>query len=377
MIRNLLRFACTIGLLTSVITPVLAGVALEDTFNYVDGPTMIAAGWVDTPVGTPAVSNTYFFSGSGSAFIGNAPANQPPVIADQTTARLGNTVTYKELGVTLTEDWTITANVAMAGYSRAVQIGLGDATTGAGYSLHWNGGNPTTHAGHGFFTLVAQSNWDVLNPTETNPAGGASGTNLATAITGTPKAAFPTGYALPDPIFFDEDPGEPVVNKINYTPESVFLGYSELKLSWSPETNVLEAHINNEQIPDDETLITAFDFDDLGFPPFYTSFSRVYLSGGTNTFIDSVLVESSQITVDPNDPGDFDADGDVDGRDFLAWQRGESTTPLSSADLLEWQENYGAGGLVAAATAVPEPGTSALLTALVGLLGVTRRRKDG
>jgi Ca2+-binding RTX toxin-like protein len=41
--------------------------------------------------------------------------------------------------------------------------------------------------------------------------------------------------------------------------------------------------------------------------------------------------------------GDFDADGDVDGRDFLAWQRGESPVPLSSGDLALWQEEYGGG----------------------------------
>jgi hypothetical protein len=40
-------------------------------------------------------------------------------------------------------------------------------------------------------------------------------------------------------------------------------------------------------------------------------------------------------------PGDFDGNGNVDGRDFLAWQRGGSPTPLSSSDLADWQENYG------------------------------------
>jgi hypothetical protein len=42
-----------------------------------------------------------------------------------------------------------------------------------------------------------------------------------------------------------------------------------------------------------------------------------------------------------NSPGDFDSDGDVDGRDFLRWQRGQSTTPLSSGDLADWRNNYG------------------------------------
>jgi hypothetical protein len=47
--------------------------------------------------------------------------------------------------------------------------------------------------------------------------------------------------------------------------------------------------------------------------------------------------------------GDFDADGDVDGRDFLIWQRNPGV-----GDLSDWQANYGAGAL-AANTAVPEP----------------------
>jgi hypothetical protein len=65
--------------------------------------------------------------------------------------------------------------------------------------------------------------------------------------------------------------------------------------------------------------------------------------------------------------GDFDSDGDVDGRDFLAWQRGNSPTPLSASDLADWQGNYGFGAL-AATTAVPEPGCLALLFPLAFLL---------
>ncbi|MCA9259886.1 MAG: hypothetical protein KDA61_11830, partial [Planctomycetales bacterium] len=38
--------------------------------------------------------------------------------------------------------------------------------------------------------------------------------------------------------------------------------------------------------------------------------------------------------------GDFDGDADVDGHDFLFWQRGLSPTPLSSADLGDWQANF-------------------------------------
>ena len=62
-------------------------------------------------------------------------------------------------------------------------------------------------------------------------------------------------------------------------------------------------------------------------------------------------------------PGDFDGDGDVDGADFLAWQRTDGT----AAGLNEWQNNFGAVAPIAASTIVPEPST--LLLAL--LLAIT------
>jgi hypothetical protein len=70
--------------------------------------------------------------------------------------------------------------------------------------------------------------------------------------------------------------------------------------------------------------------------------------------------------------GDFDFDGDVDGRDFLIWQRGGSPSPLSPTDLADWQANYGSGSFVAANVAVPEP-SSLLLVAGVGLFFLKRR----
>jgi hypothetical protein len=67
--------------------------------------------------------------------------------------------------------------------------------------------------------------------------------------------------------------------------------------------------------------------------------------------------------------GDFDGDLDVDGRDFLKWQRGESFSPLSAGDLADWQANFGVGMLTATSVAVPEPGACLLLTlALCGIL---------
>jgi hypothetical protein len=61
--------------------------------------------------------------------------------------------------------------------------------------------------------------------------------------------------------------------------------------------------------------------------------------------------------------GDFDDDGDVDGQDFLAWQRGLSPSSLSPIDLADWQGAYG-GGPLAAVSSVPEPSSICLVVLL-------------
>jgi len=77
-------------------------------------------------------------------------------------------------------------------------------------------------------------------------------------------------------------------------------------------------------------------------------------------------------------PSDFDGDGDVDGSDLLAWQRGESPNPLSPMDLAAWQTNFGAASLAALST-VPEPSALAmlLLAAVLGMASGRRRGSNG
>ena len=59
--------------------------------------------------------------------------------------------------------------------------------------------------------------------------------------------------------------------------------------------------------------------------------------------------------------GDFDSDGVVDGTDFLKWQRGESPTPMSMADLADWRNNFGVVPIAQTERSVPEPSTLLLL----------------
>jgi glucose/arabinose dehydrogenase len=75
-------------------------------------------------------------------------------------------------------------------------------------------------------------------------------------------------------------------------------------------------------------------------------------------------------------PGDFDEDLDVDGRDFLIWQRGGSPDPFSAQDLSDWQLAYGtslSGPL--SAVNVPEPGAGILISVMLAAGGSLWLRK--
>lgn len=67
--------------------------------------------------------------------------------------------------------------------------------------------------------------------------------------------------------------------------------------------------------------------------------------------------------------GDFDGDGDVDGRDFLAWQRNPSV-----GNLADWQANYNNGSLSALA-AVPEPSALVLVICAIGFYSSASSRR--
>jgi hypothetical protein len=71
-------------------------------------------------------------------------------------------------------------------------------------------------------------------------------------------------------------------------------------------------------------------------------------------------------------PGDYDSDDDVDGNDFLVWQRGGSPNGASSGDLTLWRENFGNSDALVAVANVPEPSGLALL--LTGLLAMIPAR---
>jgi len=117
-------------------------------------------------------------------------------------------------------------------------------------------------------------------------------------------------------------------------------------------------------------ILQANGLSGLDGATFGTYFSVAGAVGGANYKLTSLLTSGQA--------GDFDGDGDVDGADFLTWQRGGSPSPLSPGDLATWKANFGAAVTVNAAAsvgAVPEP--TALFSAMVALcgLGVWRSRR--
>ena len=108
------------------------------------------------------------------------------------------------------------------------------------------------------------------------------------------------------------------------------------------------------------------------FPDIDVTLGTSNFLGGADPTIafDNVIVE-----FEPFGDADFDDDGDTDGADFLAWQRGESPTSFSPQDLDQWRTSYGTANgqaAISAASLVPEPQSIVLLC--MSLLTVCARR---
>jgi len=128
---------------------------------------------------------------------------------------------------------------------------------------------------------------------------------------------------------------------------------------WSASQNASATRLTEVQ----ENGTTTFD----NLTPF--ELGQIFI-GGEQDFLFQFLLEGEDIPMDGvvvfELPGDFDGDNSVNGADFLAWQRGDSLSSLSSADLADWQENFGRsvitnGSVSSANTVVPESSAIALL----------------
>jgi len=116
------------------------------------------------------------------------------------------------------------------------------------------------------------------------------------------------------------------------------------------------------------------------------------LSSGTNFGEVDVDFYAYRLGVfGPNENADFDGDGDVDGADFLVWQRGfgltgnatpsngdaNGDTNVDSLDLAIWERQFGVApsGFQSLAAPVPEPASVVLLALAAPALWVVFRRR--
>jgi len=120
------------------------------------------------------------------------------------------------------------------------------------------------------------------------------------------------------------------------------------------------------------------------------SFSAAGISGTITIHPGGDLGTPGTFGVETANDADFDGDNDVDGNDFLIWQRGlgvgatngtgdaDGNGVVDAADLAVWRTQFGGPPAVSAASAVPEPMTLALggLAILaLSLSGRSRRAK--
>ncbi|HEX6961087.1 MAG TPA: PEP-CTERM sorting domain-containing protein, partial [Lacipirellula sp.] len=141
-----------------------------------------------------------------------------------------------------------------------------------------------------------------------------------------------------------------------------------------------EAGVDAEVTWEISTTAAGFNSLRMGGP------SGLSSAGSGAMGFDNVLLQLVDAAAPGND-ADFDADGDVDGADFLTWQRNlgaagalaqgdaDGNGTIELADLDVWKQQFSAGAAVPALAAIPEPTTVALsaLAILAGLAASRRR----
>jgi hypothetical protein len=126
----------------------------------------------------------------------------------------------------------------------------------------------------------------------------------------------------------------------------------------------LEVTLANGFVP---SVGNMFTFITTAANGVFGEFESLQLPGGFQWDVDYLSNSVVLKVIGLGSAGDFDGDGDVDGRDFLVWQRNPSIGNLS-----DWQANFGNGSL-RAVTAVPEP-ARVLLMAFASVALSWRRR---
>ena len=176
---------------------------------------------------------------------------------DSQTAKANNGVNYRELGTTITEDFTLTFKMIHSNYSRLNMVGLLNSDGTQGYAVGWSTGLDSNFNGNGFVLIKKMditAPWDNFLTT---------GTTISSSYANTEHPA--TGYAIngTDPVTYD----------------TTFAGLAEIKLTWDASSGLLTIYVNGVQ------KLTATDTD-------FGSFSRVYIRGNVYGVVDDISLST-------------------------------------------------------------------------------------
>ncbi len=148
--------------------------------------------------------------------------------------------------------------------------------------------------------------------------------------------------------------------------------------------------LNGEDAFNDPIYFNASGYygNSFSYGPGSTAALRAFDTYKIGLFVDFALIDLSLEGADiAGSPGDFDLDGDIDGADFLRWQReygtmveppgsgadGDGSGQVDSGDLAIWQQHYGGiEMLTASSQQIPEP-ASCTLTIVICLVATIHR----
>jgi hypothetical protein len=133
------------------------------------------------------------------------------------------------------------------------------------------------------------------------------------------------------------------------------------------------------------------DLNEIPIINFWLSGNNVSNIGPTNGQMQEMIIHSFSYTplADPLISADFDGDSDVDGADFLIWQRGlgvsggaannasgnaDGDTDVDGDDLMVWTSLFGAAIAISNAAPIPEP-AGLLVIVLAGWFGARMSRR--